>query len=193
MESELTEELYELTLAGEGLNLNRKVPVAVARAIMNIVMGGQFDARPVRDLRPELPPSRVDGGATGRSSERQSLREYLDEHEAARNPDKITAIGNYLVEFEGCADFSRDEVKSRFRSAGEPPPGNYPRDFTWAMRAGWIAEDTNAPGRFYVTQKGRSAIAGKFSAEIKKSTAQAKGNRRARRKGGTDNSGAEPE
>ena len=102
MDGEANEESYELTLVGDGLSLSRRIPAAVARAILNIVMGGEPDVVPPPGRRHvEQTLGRIDGTPAGRGgAERQSLREYLDDHEATRNPDKITAIGNYLVEQE---------------------------------------------------------------------------------------------
>jgi len=71
---------------------------------------------------------------------------------------KILTVGRYVRDFEGRGDFTRDEIRERFRSAGEPQPANFPRDFQKAVRAGWIAEDPKKRGRFYVTRTGDELI-----------------------------------
>jgi hypothetical protein len=72
-------------------------------------------------------------------------------------------------------------VKARFRNAGEPVPGNLPRDFTWTISNGWIAEDAHNLGHYYVTQKGKTAIAERFSGEVKRKSGFKSGARRRRR------------
>ncbi len=109
---------------------------------------------------------------------------------AGRNPDKILAIGDYMLECEGAEDFGRVEVKSRFRTAGEAMPKNFTRDFGWALKNGWIAEDPNKPDRFYVTRTGKTALSEKFSDDIKKASAQKSTGRRRLRKP-KDKAGAE--
>jgi hypothetical protein len=187
------DETFEFQLSGEGISIKRSIRPEIARAILNLVMGGvaAYASTPSAGVAGSRNTAGVEEPGAGRSQERLSLREHMDGCEASRNPDKITAIGHYLIEFEGAPDFGREDVKSRFRAAGEAPPANYPRDFAWAVRSGWVAEDTNAPGRFYVTQKGRSAIAAKFSPDVRKTSPQAKG-KRGKRRGGAGEYGAEP-
>ncbi len=185
MEGEPAEETFELQLSGGGIALKRTVGAEVARAIVNIAMGGPSALPPPGSGRGSG-AAPISGPASAQSGERLSLREYLDDCGASRNPDKITAIGNYLIDHDGLQDFGRDDVKARFRAAGEPPPANYPRDFMLTLRTGWIAEDAGASGRYYVTQKGRAAIAAKFSGEIKKASAKARGGKRAKRRDGSE-------
>jgi hypothetical protein len=89
---------------------------------------------------------------------RLSLREYLDSVDARSNPEKIAAFGSYLRDHAGQEDFTRDDIKPSFRSAGETLPANLPRDFGSAAQNGWIAEDPAKAGRFYVTRKGEEAV-----------------------------------
>ena len=71
--------------------------------------------------------------------------------------------GGATEEIEGQADFSRDDIRSRFITAREPTPGNFPRDFAVALKNGWIAEVHGKKNRFYVTAKGAQAINNNFS------------------------------
>jgi hypothetical protein len=66
--------------------------------------------------------------------------------------------------------------------ASEPVPGNYARDFRWAVANGWIAPDHSRPGEYFVTTKGDQAVEAKFTDEIKKSTGVDRTARRRRRK-----------
>src|SRR5438445_805629 len=75
-----------------------------------------------------------------------SLREFLQQADVSAGIHaKILAVGRYLRDFEGQADFTRDDIRTRFRTAGEGQPANFPRDFQKAVRAGWIAEDPKSP------------------------------------------------
>lgn len=170
---------YRLTLKGDGVTVEREVTEDHARQIIAIVMGGAAMAgAPAR-------PSASAGGITrAASGQIPALREFVDEVGAQRNPEKIVAIGAYLVDHLGQDNFSREEVKSQFKNAGEGVPGNYPRDFRWAIIAGWIAPDPNTSGRFFVTDSGRDALTQKFPDEIRERTRQAKTTRRRRRKAG---------
>lgn len=109
-----------------------------------------------------------------------SLREFLDDRQAQRKPDQIATIASFICDHEGAPDFARDEIKERFASAREPLPANFPRDFTWTIKNGWIAEAHGKPGRFYLTAKGAHAVAARFSNDVKKTTAIKRGNKRRR-------------
>jgi len=152
-----------LSLTGAGVTVEKDIDESLAAAIINIVMGGA--AIPVTSPR---------DGATGVQThhrpitERLSLREYLDDVGAVRYPDKIVAIGRYMTDHEQRDTFTRDDIKSRFKSAGEAQPGNFARDFSVTLKSGWIAEDNAASGTFYVTKKGTDVIAGGFAAELRK-------------------------
>jgi hypothetical protein len=169
---------YSLTLKGEGISITRDVDQSVARAIVELVLGGSISPP---TAAAKLPLDRTPASQPGTTVSRLSLREFLDHAEPKRNPDKIVAIGEYITRHDRQADFTRDDVKARFRTAGEPVPGNFPRDFTWTISNGWIAEDANNAEHYYVTQKGKAAITEKFSGEIKKRSGFKPGNRRRRR------------
>jgi hypothetical protein len=181
---------FKVLVSGNGVSIDREVDAELARSIINILMGGPH-VPPAGSSGPKAPLNRQEHIPNHVTNERRmSLREYLDDAQAVRNPDKITAIAEYLSA-EG-TEVTRDSVKSRFRAAGEAAPGNYPRDFAWAIKSGWIAEDPDRAGEYYVTQKGKKAIESKFSDEIKKATAQGASRRRKRSSGSRDeNSGDE--
>jgi hypothetical protein len=175
-------ERYSLKLEGWGISISRDVGQEVARAILDIVLGGT-----VRTAPGKIAPERNDA-RENRDRPSLSLHEFLEESGAKRNPDKIAVIGQYIIEHEGKPEFTRDELKVRFREAGEAVPANFPRDFNWALRNGWIAEDPGARGSYYIPKKGLEAIEGKFSSEIKKKTAQKKGVKKRREKKAGDQS-----
>jgi hypothetical protein len=167
---------YALTLKGDGISISRDLDQATARAIVEIVLGGT----PSKGA-----PSHVSkSGAATLNGQRISLREALDAAEAKRMPDKIVTIGEYLISHAGQEDFTRDDIRARFRAAGEATPGNFGRDFAWTVSNGWVAEDPQNPGHFYITQTGMAAIQAKFSHEVKKKSGFKSSGRR-RRKGGS--------
>lgn len=159
--------IVKLTLHGAGLSFERDLPQETALAVINVVMGGQTTPRTSPIVA--HPPA-------GRGTS-QSLREYMAEVEASRNPEKILAIGAYLIA-SGQEGFTRDQVKSQFQSAGEPVPGNYPRDFTLTVAAGWIAERPGSPGQYYVTNTGQKALDERFPKDTRRSITRARQPRR---------------
>ncbi len=185
MESEVKEEQFTVSIKGEGITIEKSVSADVARKMIDVIMGGPRAYEPVSER--EVPVSK-DSLAGARSAiasgaRRMSLREFLHESQASSNPEKITAIGEYLREHEGKDEFTRDDIKGRFRQAGEAPPKNFSRDFSVATKNVWVADDANSPGSFFLTNTGRAAIKNKFSAEVKKATMQPTGRRRSRKAG----------
>jgi hypothetical protein len=178
MQDNPEEKTFEISITGDGITISQNVDESTAREIVNILMGGAPGDTKSHSGRVQ---GRSDTGSRGEPRDeprRMSLREFLDESRARRNPDKITVIGEYIFEHEGRPEFSRDDIRSRFKQAGEAAPGNFARDFTWAITNGWIAEDTKNPGAYYVTKKGRDAIDARFAPEVKKATTQKPGGRR---------------
>lgn len=173
-------EIYKLILKGGGLSIDRDVDEATAFEILAVVMGGATLPRVTSGgsgtaRAVDLPRSRPPAGG------RLSLREHMDEFEPKRNPDKILAIAVYLTDTREMDIFTPDDVKREFKNAAEPVPANWSRDWNWTLANGWLAR-ADEPGEFYVTQKGREAVANKFSAEVKQGTRQATRRRRTRKK-----------
>jgi hypothetical protein len=147
-------ERYVLSLKGPGITINKIIDPRTAGAIAQIVFGGQESDAPDFDtegalgaVAPSLPGPRI------------SLREYLQNASLDRGiHTKILAVGQYMRDLEKQSDFTREDIRSRFRSAGEPQPANFPRDFQKAVRAGWIAQDHQNHGRYYVTRTGDDEI-----------------------------------
>lgn len=167
------ETTYELTLRGPGVTIERKVPESIALTIIGTVMGGgQF----VRPAQPWSPPGA--GMPTGTAATGLTAGEYLSSVEAKRNPDKILAFGAFLMDEMGRETFTRDEVRAMFQSAAEPVPANFHRDFTWAVSNRWLGQQVGAPGAYYVTSTGRTALGNKFSTDVKATTKLARRRRR---------------
>lgn len=186
MQEEGSEVLYEVSVSGDGISIKKSVPSEIARGVMSLLMGGAAPQSPgvIGQANSTTGAAAPTGASASGAGARMSLREFLDDTQATRNPDKITTIAEYLLQHEGTELFTKDDIKGRFRSAGEAPPGNFPRDFSWTVKNGWIAEEIKTPGSYYVTKKGREAINNKFSGEVKKSTSLS--TRRRSRKSGAN-------
>ena len=146
---------YKLSLKGKGITVEQDVPADVARDIIAVVMGGGAGTRGPRPTAPSAGAPRTAAGV--------SVREFIDESGAQRNPQIVTAIGLYLMDHEGQERFTRSEVKNKFSQAGEPTPSNIGRDVALAVSSSWIAE--NPRNQFYVTDTGRRAIEAKFEGQ----------------------------
>jgi hypothetical protein len=79
-----------------------------------------------------------------------SAREALDLSGAKTNPEKIVALGKYVMQ-DGGDTFKVEDVKTQFRRARETPPANFTRDLGVAVKEGWLAEGDD--GEYYVTNK----------------------------------------
>jgi hypothetical protein len=175
---------YQLTLEGSGVKIDRPVSEAVARQVIEIVLGG---ASAPTGGHATPASARDTTGSPARNRRGKSLREFLTEVEASRNLDKIVAIGAYLHEQRSYETFSSSQIKAEFRNAREPVPGNFPRDFRSAVAAGWLAASHDDAKEFYVTDSGQKAIDARFAPDTRKTARSQQPTRRRRSRG----SGAE--
>ena len=167
---------YEIQLEGEGLNLKKTITEEMAARIMQIVMGS---SQIPRNEKSESSEEHLDD-AVGRPP--RAISEFIEEVGAKRNPDKILTIGQFLTDELGQKTFSVDQIKDQFRPAGESMPSNFGRDFRWTVSIGWLAEDRDTPGTYYVTRTGLTALEQQFSEEIRRATKQASRTGRRQRK-----------
>ena len=176
------EQLYKVKIDGCGLSLEREVSKAVGDQVVVLILTGQQGigmTRSQADIRQQS-----SGGSSG-----MSLREYLNESNAAKIPEKITAIGHYLMTSKNKDVFNRDDIVTGFESAAEFVPKNIPRDFKWTLKAGWIALKTGTKDQYYVTNTGKQALEGKFSKEaVKKARQGTAVLRKSRKKGNSGES-----
>jgi hypothetical protein len=92
-------------------------------------------------------------------SRAKSPVELMQEKQPATNSQRIALFAYYRERFEGEPRFSRGDLKPYFGKAKEPPPANYDRDFSAAVRQGWIHEDG---ADSYLTSKGLEAVEAGF-------------------------------
>lgn len=89
-----------------------------------------------------------------------SLVELLREKNPGTNIQRIVLFAYYREKIEGLSRFSRSDLEPYFSKAKEPPPANYDRDFTQAVKEGWIHEDGSDS---YLTSKGIEIVEGGFA------------------------------
>jgi hypothetical protein len=172
----MTDKTYKVTIDGLGLSLEREVSKEIGDQIVVLILTGNAAmATPVRlpvgDGRSGALPVQP-GKKSGADQPQLSIREFLNEHDPKRSPDKITAIGVYLKDHSDLETFGRTELETAFQSAAEPIPANLPRDLAWAVRSGWIAARPGTKGQYYVTNSGRQAVTQKFPKELIRKTKQ---------------------
>jgi len=168
---------YRLTLTGAGISIDQEIDQPTALAVVQVAMGQ-------RPTPAAVIPST--GSASRAAGQRLSVREMLEDSGAKTIAEKVVVIGRFLRDQEDRATFSRDENKARFRTAGEPIPRNFPRDFQKAVRAGWVAEDHEKPGEFYITRRGDEVVNSGFAG---KTSVSARPRRRRRASGSSENGG----
>lgn len=165
---------YKIKIEGAGLSVDREVPKDIGDQIVVLLLtgrrtqetngtdqsGAQGPGASGSQIRYKAPDSVVD----------MSIREFLDDRQAKRVPDKIAAIGVYLRDHREQPSFTREDLVNNFEDAADPVPKNIARDIKWTLKAGWIAQRTGQKDLYYVTQSGNNAVQQRFSPEVVKKT-----------------------
>jgi hypothetical protein len=158
----------EVTVQGPGINVTKRVPLALGLTIVQAVLVGDW---------PHVAPShsgvRTSGTTTAVDPE-LSLREALEASQARSIPEKITAAANFLRDYRHVAAVSADQLRSGLEEAGESPPGNFPRDLSHAVRAGWLAPKAGSSGLYYLTTKGEGAVKSNCPQSVSEAGARAR-------------------
>ncbi|WP_100469099.1 hypothetical protein [Mycobacteroides abscessus] len=177
-ETAVQPDMFTVSVKGTGVELTRTVDQATALNVISTVLGGAVvparQPTAAHPVNPVMESHRQTGTIGAEIAEGldpyTTVGEYIDECQAKQFSAKITAIGHFLALRLGQDSFTREEVKSQFRPAGEAQPANFSRDFADAIAQRWIAEDPNEKGQYFVTKTGRAAIAAKFDRSSRKST-----------------------
>ena len=177
---------FHVSVTGAGISVTRKVDQLTALNVIATVMGGGAVASgssPATAVPHNTPspattaPTSLQSANTGTQPQldpRLTVGEYIEACEAQQYPAKITAIGHFLEIQRGAESFGRDEIKAQFRPAGEAPPANFPRDFSDAISRKWIAATHDDKDQYFVTNKGKEAIASKFDRALRKPSSSAR-------------------
>lgn len=155
---------YRLTLKGDGITVERDISEVLAKDIIAMILGGgTLQASPKFPTSSTVIPQQNHGQQQNSSgTPRKSLREYLNEVGARKNPQKILAIAGYLVKFTGKEIFSIADIKPQFKVASEQVPANLTRDFQIVSQNGWIAQDHAERKMFFITRTGLDALDNRF-------------------------------
>lgn len=164
MELIMTENKIKLTLTGKTLSYEKEIDEYTASQIVALC-AGPLAEKEVRAKHIEKP-----NGLT-----RESAAEYMNRHTPKRNPDKILTLAGYIIDTYQKDSFQPNEIKNLFRDAGEVVPANFNRDFNWAVRNAWIAQDHAKKGNYYITNTGMKVLRENFPDDlIKRTKARAK-------------------
>ncbi|VXB78548.1 hypothetical protein [Aeromicrobium sp. 9AM] len=154
----MSEKPITITIAGK-VGYEDQITVAQAARIIAFLNAEEDNA----SLSPDLGegPGDVPRHNTAKKSGRTigSAREALDLSGAKTNPEKIVALGQYVLQ-DGGETFKVEDVKAQFRRARETAPANFSRDMTTAVQAGWIAQGDG--DEYYVTNKIQGIFDGDF-------------------------------
>lgn len=161
---------YTLSLAGEGITLERKVTKDVALKLINVALGDATGPRGAGRTGAEeggqtahSQATEGEGGTRGVSEERVTAGEFIETVNAHTNPEKIVAFGVFIRDNRGQDNFTREDIKGMFRSAHETPPANFGRDFRAALSENWIASEHGSSDPYFVTKKGTKAMQNQFA------------------------------
>lgn len=174
---------YRVQLEGEGVMIERQVSDEIGQRIALLILAGVSDTKAAAshptqvstlagDVQPEQQSPRV----------RMSAREFLEQYEPKRGPDKVATLASYLKEHDNKPVVTTGDIRKAFEDAAEPIPSNLPRDIKWAVSAGWLAPSTEQKGSYYVTRSGDEAVTKKFPRELVKKTKLSQAPRRSGKK-----------
>jgi hypothetical protein len=140
------------------------------------VLGSIFSLLEIPSLSPQpqqmLQPSQsasvktIEPSARNLSNRPISLIELMQDKKPVTNAQRIALFAYYREMHEGLPRFARDDLLPYFGRAREKPPANYARDFSEAVKNGWVHEDGTDS---YITSKGIESVEGGFLGESAKS------------------------
>jgi hypothetical protein len=85
--------------------------------------------------------------------------EVIEQKAPATNAQRLAVFAYYREKVEGIARFSKDDLRTYFAKAKQPPPGNFDRDYQLAVSLGWTYNDG---ADSYLTSKGLEAVEAGF-------------------------------
>jgi hypothetical protein len=149
----------QLDIKGPGLTFSREISDTMVLKIMGIVLGdsGAHDEPQTKE---------TECSEEQRGGRREALSEYYRRVAPRRYSEKLTTIASYLQDVLGRQPFAPEDLRRQFRQVNETPPTNLSRDFRLALGEGWIAEEPNNSGQYYVTPTGLEAVRKRFSNDI---------------------------
>ena len=157
----MNDKTITITLEGK-VGYEDQITVSQAARIITFLNADEGDAPLSPDSSASLgSTTKGDDSETAQQDGKQvaSAREALDLSGAKTNPEKIVALGRYVLQ-DGGETFKVEDVKTQFRRARETAPGNFSRDLATAVQAGWIAQGDG--DEYYITNKIQGIFDGDF-------------------------------
>jgi hypothetical protein len=154
-----------LSIKGAGLTFDQQIPQGMVLKIMHLVLTGDAADSSRGGAGAEGARGADSYGGDGRP---ESLAEMYRRAGPKKYPEKLVTIAMFIHKVLDRASFTPDDLRAQFRAVNEPPPANMPRDFRLAVGEGWIAEEHDQPGQFYITKTGMDVVEAGFSAEGRK-------------------------
>jgi hypothetical protein len=151
-----------ITIAIKGkVSYEDTITVAQAAQIITFLNASEEDSPTLGSSGADAQDERNSSAPTGRKPGNAvgSAREALDLSGAKTNPEKIVALGEYVLQ-DGGETFKVEDVKTQFRRARETAPANFSRDLSAAVQAGWIAQGDG--DEYYITNRIQGIFDGNF-------------------------------
>lgn len=142
---------FRVKVEGPGINFTHEIDSEKIPAIMAVCYGA-------RSGGPSEVPSMTQKNTQTRPGQEESLREYVNRLNPQYEAQRILTFAGYIKSYRGQGLFDRNAIKSLYREAQEVVPANLGRDIANAIRKGWIADDREKPGSFYVTNTGEKLL-----------------------------------
>jgi hypothetical protein len=144
----MIEDSTRISITGK-LTYSDEITISQAAEIIAFLNSNEAGAT---DLRRDslLDNSIKSSGKKVSSKKVDNPRDAIERSGAIKNPEKIAALGAYVLQ-DGGETFKTEDVKTQFRRARETPPANFARDLSVAIASGWIVEDD--PGEYYLSNK----------------------------------------
>jgi hypothetical protein len=154
--------MIKIKIEGEGLNFEAEGSIAQAGQIISFL--GQS-----RNETSSVYPPTNQIIAAHHVPTTATPREFLVRTNARTNPEKITALGVYMIDEKGNPSFSRKEIEELLRKSGEKVPKNMARDLDKAVQLAYIYP-LDSTRDYDITETGRTAVESGFATKTKATT-----------------------
>jgi hypothetical protein len=132
-------ETVRITIAGQGIEFSREVPIALLPRLLALIVGAAGDVGAVTNTIHTQPVVILPGEPGVGALERPvGVAEYIREKRPQTSSDTILVLAAYLELHEQRRPFSRDDLRRLMRIARLPEPANFPRDLGVAVGKGYI-------------------------------------------------------
>lgn len=152
----MSDQIFKVTVKGPGTEISRDVEEKQALEILSIALGTKQEFSTESESPSEAAEENVEGNKNTTSD--LSVGEFIADLNIQSNDDRIAAIALFLEEHHDQPHFTKDELSTWFQRVGEKSPSNVPRDLNKAVKNRMIAQDTDDPDYYYVTNTGKEKL-----------------------------------